>query len=210
MKIPSIKILFTWNLVLTTLLLVMIGITAVSVQAANDPPVKVYSANFDHNSGTNGTGTDADRVITGTAWQNVLSVGVDFTGQSHNHHCVVIGSANVVNPASGGHTGFRYDFSIRQDGGGVSNWSKMTMEFSDNPSHDDENYVPVTVHRLWTNVTPGAHTFDLVSRKQNAGNPNLTITNSTFSVLCFKKLQSPSGAIEPDEGEAEIDTSNDK
>jgi hypothetical protein len=212
MKVPSIKILFTWNLVLTTLLLVMIGITAVSVQAANDPPVKVYSANLDHNSGTNGTGTTVNKVINGTGWQTILSVPVDFTGQTHNHHCVVIGTANAVNPAGGGNTGFRYDFSTRLDGGGGSSWALMTLELSDNPSHDDANFVPVTISRLWTELEPGAHTLDFIAREQNAGNPNLTITNATVSALCFKRLQIPASGMQPAEPDmdTDMDMSNDK
>lgn len=188
MNTRKYRLLVTWNMVLTTLLVLTLAFVAVTVQASNDPPVEIFSANLDHGIGAAGTGTSNDVHISGTGYQTILSIPVDFTGQSHTHQCILIGSANVENPATGGKTGFRYDFSTKMDAV-VSSFSVMTLEMSDNLSHDDANFVPVTTSRIYTNVSAAAHTFTFVAREQAAANPDLTITNSTFSVICVKKLQ---------------------
>lgn len=203
------RFLVAWNIVLTTALaLVVLGVVVSAAQAANDPPVKVYTATLDHQSGIAGTGRDADVVINSTGYQTVLSIPVSFAGQNHEHYCVVLASANVVNPATGGHTGYRYDFSVGVDGS-TSEWARMVLEMSDNASHDDPNYVPVTTQRMFGPHSAAAHTFRFAVRKQAAGNPNMTIDNASMTVICFKKLQTLA-AIAPDIEASQEIAPNDK
>lgn len=191
------KLLVAWNIVLSTaLVLVVLGVVVSAAQAANDPPVKVYTATLDHQSGIAGTGTEMDKVINSTDYQTILSVPVSFAGQTHEHYCVVLASANVVNPATGGNTGYRYDFTVGVNGT-YSGWARMVLEMSDNPSHDDPNYVPVTTQRMFGPHSAAGHTFTFVARKQAASNPNMTIDNASMTVICFKKLQTLA-AIAPD------------
>ncbi|MCC7164611.1 MAG: hypothetical protein IT331_19105 [Anaerolineae bacterium] len=186
MKTRTVRLLVTWNVVLTVLLLIALAFVAAGVQAASDPPVKIYSTSLDHGVAADGAGTTADKSITSTSYQVILSKTVDFTGQSHLHQCMVLGSANVINPASGG-TGYRYDFTMQIDSG-ITNWSKMTLELSDNGGIDDPNYWPVTTNRVWTNVSSAPHTFSFVARKQAVGYPDLTVDNAHMTVICIKKL----------------------
>jgi hypothetical protein len=115
MENPKFKLLFTWNVVLTVMLVVVIGIAAVGVQAANDPPVQVYTASLDHAGGAAGTSRTTNTSVTSTSYQVILTLTVNFTGQSHNHQCFAIGSANLINPATGGDTGNRYNISLMHE-----------------------------------------------------------------------------------------------
>lgn len=208
MNTQKYRLVVIWNLVLTTLLIITLAFVAVSVQASNDPPVEVFTASLDHGVGAAGTGTTTDVHVAGTGYTTILSVPVDFTGQNHNHQCFVSGSANVENPATGGKTGFRYDFTTKMDTA-VSSFAVMTLEMSDNPSHDDANFFPVTTTRIYTGVSAAAHTFSLVAREQSAANPDMTVTNATITVLCFKKLQTLS-TMEDAEPIIESNLPNDK
>lgn len=188
MNNPKFKLLVTWNVVLTVLLVVVIGIAAVGVQAANDPPVQMYTAGLDHAGGAAGAVRSTDFTVSSTGYQAILSITVNFTGQAHMHQCFVIGSASLINPATGGNTGYRYNFSTMHEASSTG-YQTMVVEMSDNPSHDDANYVPVTTNMLYTNLDAASHTFTFVGRKQDGGNPDLIVDNATMSVLCFKKLQ---------------------
>lgn len=207
MNTQKYRLLVTWNVVLTTLLIIAFAFVVMSVQASNDPPVEVFTATLDHGVGAAGAGTTTDVHISGTAYQPILSIPVDFTGQNHVHQCFVIGSANAVNPATGGHTGYRYDFTTKMDTA-TSSFALMTLEMSDNPSHDDANFLPVTTSRIYTGVSAGEHTFSFVAREQNAANPDLTVTNATITVLCFKKLQTYVAADEAPDVESNVPNDN--
>lgn len=202
------KLLVAWNIVLTTaLVLVVLGVVVSSVQAANDPPVKVYTASLEHASGIVGTGRTTNVTIDSTVYQTILSLPVNFTGQTHLHYCVAMGSANVINPASSS-TGHRYDFSVRGDAT-VSNYAMMTLEMSDNGGVDDPNFVPVSTQRVFDALSAAPHTFYFVARKQAAGSPNMVVENASFTVICFKKLQTAAMAA-PEMEEPQEFAPNDK
>lgn len=182
------KLLVVWNIVLSTaFLLLVLGVAVSTVQAANDPPVKVYTAALEHGTGIAGAGKSLDTTINSASYQTILSIPVNFTGQSHVHYCVALGSANVINPASGS-TGHRYDFTVQGDAT-VSSYAMMTLEMSDNANADDPNYVPVSTQRVFDSLSAAPHTFYFVARKQAAGSPNMVVDNASFTVICFKKLQ---------------------
>jgi hypothetical protein len=203
------KLLVVWNIVLSTaFLLLVLGVAVSTVQAANDPPIKVYTASLEHGSGIVGAGRISDVTINSTLYQTILSIPVNFTGQSHVHYCVAMGSANVMNPASGGSTGNRYDFSVKGDAA-VSNFAMMTLEMSDNYGVDDPNYVPVSTQRVFDSLSAAPHTFYFVARKQAAGSPNMIVENASFTVICFKKLQTAAMAA-PEVEEPQEFAPNDK
>lgn len=199
MNTRAFRLLFTWNIVLTVLLLIALAFAAVSAQAANDPPVKVYSASLAHGNGVAGTGSD-DKLINSTTFQDILTVPVNFTGQAHVHHCVLVASANVINPATGGDTGNFYEFGVGLDGSSASiySFSTMKLELNDNDTIDDHSWMPVTTNRVFTSLSAAAHTIRFQARKTSAGAPNLTVDNAYATVICFKKLQTMLGAAEPE------------
>jgi hypothetical protein len=200
------KLLVIWNVILSTLLLLAIGVAAAGVQAANDPPVQVFSATLDHGVGVTGNATANNVTLDTTSWKPILSVPVNFAGQAHNHQCIVVASANLENPTSNT-TGHRYDFSLAIDGS-TSLWSLMQVEMSDNASVDDANFVPVSTNRIFTDMSPAAHTLNFVGRKEAAGSPSLVVTNSSVSVICVKKLQTLLNIADP--GGFPVESANDK
>jgi hypothetical protein len=196
MNTRAFRLLLIWNIVLTILLLIALAFAAVSAQAANDPPVKVYSASLEHNSGATGGGA-ANKTISSTTFTDILTVNVNFGTQTHNHQCVVIPSARVDNPAVN-KTGLLYDFAVTYDSFPATsyNLSHMTLEFSDHASFDDVDTVPVTTNRVFTNIGNGMHTLRFQARKGAAANPTLTITNAYMSVICVKVLQPSTAAAD--------------
>jgi hypothetical protein len=186
MNTRGFKLLLTWNVVLTVLLLAAFAFAAVSAQAANDPPVKVFTASLDHViAGTGGTAANA--IITNTnAYQTFLTVPVNFTGQTHLHQCVAIGSANVENPGRG--TGHQYVFNVGMDSkyGGSS---YMQIELGDNSDVNDPATWPVTTNKIFTSVSAAQHIFRFGAFKRSVLDPNFQINNASMTVLCFKNLQ---------------------
>ncbi|MBI4675404.1 MAG: hypothetical protein HY741_27480 [Chloroflexi bacterium] len=209
MNTRSFRLLVTWNVILTVLLLIALAFVAVSAQAANDPPVKVYTATYAHGNGIAGTAVN-DKTISSTTFADILTISVNFTGQTHNHYCVMIGSANLINPALGS-TGHRYEFGVGYDANTAASYSfsNMQVEFSDNAGVDDLSYLPVTSNRVFGALTPAAHTLRFQGRKLAAGSPNLTVDNASATAICFKKYQTMLGASEP-EGPAPDNFANDQ
>lgn len=168
--------------------------------SANDPPVKVYSATLAHGNGVAGNATGINVVIADTtfAGNDILTVPVDFTGQTHNHYCAVIASANVINPGNG--TGHVYEFGVGYDASNADTFafSNMFLDLSDNAGVDDPSWWPVTVNRVFPALTPATHTIRFQARKRVAGDPNFTIDNASMTVLCFKKYQTMLAAPEPE------------
>ncbi len=209
MNAPKYKLLVTWNIVLTTLLIVTLAVAAISVQAANDPPVEVFSATYDHAAGTAGTSTGTDKTISSTTYTDLLTVPVNFTGQNHNHYCAIVASANVKNPGNG--TGHYYDFGVGYDSSSAASLvnSVMRLELGDNGGVDDPSWMPVTTNRLFDAAfTPAAHTIRFQARKVSAADPNVVIDNASISVFCFKKLQTAS--LQVDEPAQEDNVPNDQ
>lgn len=187
MNTTGFKLLLTWNVVLTVLLLAGLAFAALSAQAATDPPIQVLTANLDH--GIAGTGGSTASVLISSAvpYQTFLSVPVNFTGQTHIHQCLAIGSANVENPGSG--TGHQYVFNVGMDSS-YGGYSFMTIELADNAGVNDPNFVPVTTNKIFTNISAAPHTFRFGAYKRQPTDPNFTIHNASMTVICFKQLQS--------------------
>lgn len=191
MKSRTLQVLVAWNAVLTVLLIVALGSNALLAQAANDPPVKVYSAATDHNGTTNGASTIGDKLIdSNVSWTQLLSVTVNFTGQSHTHQCAVIASSEALNGASGTTDNlYAFDLTVDSPAGDLNAGSTRTIDFDDNATTDDTNYLEVSSNRLFTNLSAGAHTFRWLGMKQAANDDNMIVNDSSMVVLCFKKLQ---------------------
>ena len=199
MSPSKFKLLIVWNIVLTTLLVVMLGIVATVTYAANDSPVEVFTAELDHPAGIAGNATGTNKVINSTTFLDVLTVSVNFTGQTHNHYCTAIASANVINPGNG--TGHLYEFGVGVDDAGAGSYSNsnMILDLSDNAGVNDPSWWPVTTNRTLSALTPAVHTVRFQARKQAAGDPNFEIDNASMTVLCFKKYQTLFDTFVPDE-----------
>lgn len=191
------RLLVAWNIALSVALLVaVLGVLASAAQAANDPPVKVFTASYAHGNGIRGGGAGS-RVINSTAYQDILTIPVNFTGQSHTHQCAIIASANVTNPSISD-TGNVYRFGIGLDGASAATYSfsEMVVELNDNATIDDPSWVPVTTNRLFTSLSAGPHTLRFQARKNAASNPNLTVNNAYATVICLKRSQESAATTE--------------
>ncbi len=98
----SIRSLKTRNIVLSVLLLISLGANVAWVQAAADPPVRVYTGTLD-DAGGGGSSREGDFLIlpehTRERPRRLLSVTTSHLGE-HGHTCLVTASAQVSKPAN--------------------------------------------------------------------------------------------------------------
>lgn len=174
------KWIVRWNIVLTVLMLASLGMNAAWVQAANDPPVRVYTATLQDNGG-DGSATTVDDSITGTTPDTLVSVATANLSAAHNHICLVTASAEANWGGNGS-----YIFGLSMDGGAVVAESERRIEFVDT-ADNDSTWTEVSTTYAFTNVS-GSHTFYFSARKNAAGNANMTVTASSMTLVCVKKV----------------------
>lgn len=204
MSARTTKLIVIWNVVLTVLLIASLGANALWVQAANDPPVQVFSTTQEHPASSNWAATFNDKTVTSSvAWTELLELTINLPG-SHKHQCAAIASMELINPG-GGTTDNQYEFTPTLDNtsGAGHDASLRTIDFDDNGSIDDTNFLEVSTVRFLANINPGPHTFRLVGRKLSAADENLTVNDSGMVVLCFKILQGSPLFPEESEGETQ-------
>lgn len=164
----TVRLILVWNAALTVLLLVSLAVNGSLVQAAADPPVKVFTANMDT------IGADSNSKLDGVSlnsasYVNLLSTKVVLTSAST---CIAVAStyANAAGNASTHHIGF-----------GLDTTSSIT------PGSDRQIYFPNTVgaQEVTTvygyNNLNGTHTIYLLG----TGTPAMTIGIRSMAVMCF-------------------------
>lgn len=130
-----------------------------------------------------GSSTTADDIITSTTPDELLQVSGNLAN-AHGHVCAVVGSANV-DYGTDSDVGNRYIFGLRVDGSSVDlpeAVTEMELEFVGTPDFDIFNK-SITVNHTFS-VGPGDHIFRFNARKALSTNPNITVANSSMSVVC--------------------------
>lgn len=189
MNTRLLKIVLLWNAVLTALLLASLLANANFALAANDPPVKVFTASPQHAGGLDGGGTTNNVSVNSDAtWTQLTTVGINFGTQTHAHQCVAIASADVINPFSGStHNSYIFDLTLDLPSGGSTDTPGTRMlDFVNNSS--GESAQNVTTNRAFFNIPNGAHTVYFLGRK-NTGAANVSVSDSSMSVICMKVTQ---------------------
>lgn len=183
-----LKLVLVWNAVLTAVLFASLLVNANFAIAANDPPVKVFTSAPQHAGGVDGSSTDGNTTITSdTTWSSLTSVSVNFGTQTHNHQCVAVASADVVNPFSGGaHNAYRFDIALDTFTNDTDTGTGRTLDFIN--SADGQSTQTVTTTRTFFNIPNGTHTIRLLARKFT-GAPNATASDASMSVICLKPIQ---------------------
>lgn len=175
------KLLVLWNVALSVLVLVGMALYASAAQAANDPPVRVYSANSD-DVGGGGTGGTADNTIDGTAPDQLRIVTTSNLSANHPHVCIVTASASAKYAGNG-----TYIFGLSMDNAGATvSSSDRRIEMFDNGGINDDSYEEVSTVYVFNDVM-GSHDFRFSARKSAAGNGSLVVDASSMSVVCLKK-----------------------
>ena len=191
MKSRAVKLLVIWNVVLSTLVLILLGLYTSAAQAANDPPVQMYQAPQAEPAGGKGTtSTTPVDVQARDKWTLVQKLSVDFTGKL-NHECVVIASTNASN-APGNSEDNKYEFILTLDDPNpiADTATARTIDFDNGRTVIDHNDMEVTASVLY-HMTDEPHTFYWFAKKisENAATPaKMTAVNNTLSALCVKQL----------------------
>ncbi len=189
MKSRTGKLLVVWNVVLTTLVLILLGLYASAAQAANDPPVQVFQANQDH-AGGKGTATDGRiEVKTHGEWTVIQKLTLDLSG-NHNHECAVVANARIFN-APGNSEDNKYELVLTLDNPDPQ-IELPTTRFIDFDNgrwvwdYDDQSITSANLYHM----TNEAHTLYWLARKisENANPPSyMNVQNSTLWAMCVKK-----------------------
>ncbi len=184
------RLLVLWNVVLTTLVLLLLGLYASAAQAANDPPVRVFQANADHTGGRGVGSTATIQVKTHGDWTLLQKLSVDLNGAT-NHECAAVASSRVFN-ASGNAEDNKYEFVLTLDDPDPQGTLATTrvIDFDDDRVISDHDDQEVTSSSLY-HATNEAHTFYWFARKiSEDGKPPtyMSVQNSTLWVLCVKKI----------------------
>ncbi len=136
-------------------------------------PLTTYAAGIDGGS----AGADA---ITGIAWDPLVSVDVT-PGAGFNQFCMVVCSADAGNPYVFGSSS---DYHIAVTVGGVVvGGSERRFEFEADPTVPDINWINVSTTAAFALPTI-ARTISCSVRKDTVNEPNMTITDSSMSMVC--------------------------
>jgi hypothetical protein len=94
-----VRLLKTWSVMLATLVLLSLGVNAAWVQAAADPPLRVYTATAQDNGGGGtsfGAYNQIDPSATAESPLTLLSVTTSHLSRDHDHTCLVTASTGVT------------------------------------------------------------------------------------------------------------------
>lgn len=164
------RLLLIWNAVLTLLLLVSLAGNAMWVQASNDPPVQVASAQLDDVGGGFGTNTSTV-VVDSSAYTKISTAKLTMSG-GHTHICLATASAFTNGAAASYH-----DFAIALDNPQQPVVASRRQVYTAGALTNE-----VTTIQAFTNLT-GYHEFHLVAR----GTPAASVFNRGLIVVCLKK-----------------------
>ena len=186
------KIVLLWNAALTAILLASLLVNANFALAANDPPVKVFTARAAHAGGLDGSGTTNNITISSdSSWTTLMTVDINFGTQNHAHQCVAIASADLLNPFSGNanqRNNYFFDLTVGlPNGGSTDGPGTRGIEHVNNLTYAPTTQ-SITTNRAFFNIQNGVHTVYFLGRKSTGG-PNATVTDSSMSVICMKVTQ---------------------
>lgn len=180
-KAPPNRWIIIWLMVLTVGLFISIAGNAALVQAANDPPVKVYQARSDDVGAI--WGTNSGTTISSQSYTSVIEVPTSNLSFNHPHVCTAIASVGADYTDGGGT--YTVGLGIDNNNAIFTN-TKREFEFTNN-ADNDPNFMEVTTLLTSPNIS-GTRTFKLMAKKNNAASANLTIGKASMTVFCFKKV----------------------
>jgi hypothetical protein len=129
--------------------------------------------------GVDGASAGANTIY-GTAWDVLESVTVS-PGAGYNQYCMVVCSADAGNPYV---LGSSSDYRIAVTSGGiVLGGSDRRFEFEANAAIGDINWINVSTTAAFS-LSTAVETISCSVRKVDLNDPNMTITDSSMSIVC--------------------------
>ena len=186
----SIRLLKTWSIILTTLVLLSLAANAIWVQAAAAPPVHVLSAASD-DLGGGGSASTTDLVITPASTTDspltLRSVTTSNLSPDHDHICMVTASALVTyaDPSNPQSAAAVFGLSIGSD--------IRLIDFTERTAHlvatadPDSEFEEVTTTFAFSNVRRD-QTIRFSARwlSVESSTGNLNATTSSMTVACIR------------------------
>lgn len=171
------KIFVAWNIVMGALLLVSLAANANFAQAAADPPIKVFTLTEEKVGAGGGTGGAV--TLDSTSYKTLASVSGDLGDKSHI--CVATAAGDVIRYGTG--TGYS-TYNLQMDSNAASAGSAMNIGFF---SGDPDAAAKAVATTYAFSGVSGAHTFKFIGAKSAAGATNVSVNNSSMTVVCVKK-----------------------
>ena len=132
-----------------------------------------------HSAGVDGASAGANTIF-GTAWDVLESVTVT-PGAGFNQYCMVVCSADAGSPSV---VGSSMDYRIAVTSGGiVLGGSDRRFEFEANAAVADINWINVSTTAAFA-LSTAVETISCSVRKDTVNDPNMTITDSSMSIVC--------------------------
>lgn len=180
------RLLIIWLAVVTTLLLLSFGLNAAWVQAANDPPVHVFTATLDDLGGGHAQNNYLPGLtIASESTATVLAQKTTTLSTAHTHTCLVTASAEV-DRAQDANALLQFTLTMDSLNGVANKPAHRRVEF-DTYASDKEDYEEVSTAFGFDNVT-GTHTFYFLGRRNMGASASANVSAASMMIACFKKL----------------------
>lgn len=180
------RLLTIWLAVVTVLLLLSLGMNAAWVQAANDPPVHVFTANSqDLGGGHAQNNYNPALTISSDSVATVLAQKTITLSAAHTHTCLVMASAEV-DRSQDANAILQFTLTMDSTSGVANKAAHRRVEF--NPyATDQEDYKEVSTALGFDNVS-GSHTFYFLGRRNTGVSASANVSAASMIIACFRKV----------------------
>ncbi|MBI4673181.1 MAG: hypothetical protein HY741_16120 [Chloroflexi bacterium] len=180
------RLLTLWLAVVTVLLLLSLGMNAAWVQAANDPPVRVFTATLEDVGGGHAQGNyNPPLVISSESTATILAEKTVTLSTNHVHTCLVTASAEI-DRSQDANALLQFTLTMDSTNGVANKPAHRRVEF-DTYASDREDYEEVTTMLGFDNVS-GTHTFRFLGRRNVGVSASANVSAASMVIACFKKL----------------------
>ena len=180
------RLLTLWLAVVTVLLLLSLGMNVAWVQAAADPPVRVFTTTSEDLGGGHAQSNyNPPLVIASESVATVLAEKTVTLSANHSHTCLVAASAEIDRSQD---ANALLQFTLTMDSlNGVANKPAHRRVEFDTYATDHEDYEEVSTMLGFDNLT-GRHTFRFLGRRNVGVSASANVSAASMLIACFKKL----------------------
>lgn len=180
------RLLTIWLAVVTVLLLLSLGMNAAMAQAANDPPVRVFTAtSADLGGGHAQNNYNPPLTIASESTATILAAKRVTLSAAHPHTCLVIASAEI-DRSQDANAILQFTLTMDSTNGVANKPAHRRVEF-DTYASDKEDYEEVSTALGFDNLT-GTHTFYFLGRRNTGTSASANVSAASMVIACFKKM----------------------
>lgn len=181
------RLLTLWLTVITVLLLLSLGMNAAWVQAANDPPVRVFTTTLQDLGGGHAQNNYIPALtIASESAPTVLAQKTITLSTAHRHTCLVTASAEI-DRSQDANALLQFTLTMDDSTNGVANKPAHRRVEFDTYASDKEDYEEVSTAFGFDNVS-GTHTFYFLGRRNTGASASANVSAASMMIACFRKV----------------------